>query len=242
MLLKQMIPLGTLLNAGRNHIHCLISCYTTVLPCSFYIECSLGEGHPAQHWGARAWMVVCGCSGREFTTKTRCKPLCVIRFLWIHVEDSGTGRQWLACMEHIQKMGVRGTWTHQHLLSYRIKGCLIFVTMYLIFHLHRLFWNTAYFFFESPLIRMLVLLLEQTEAFHFCTSVGKVPWSVHRPSWMNIKTGADNIMSSPVLWNRACAHHNVECFLQYCILEGIKLPVQERGWILCENKSKIVLK
>lgn len=89
---------------------------------------------------------------------------------------------------------------------------------------------------------MLVLLLERTEAFYFCTSVGKVLCSVQHPSWMDIKTGADTIMSSPVLWNRACAHHNVECFLQYCVLEGIKLLMQERGWILSENKSKIVLK
>lgn len=58
---------------------------------------------------------------------------------------------------------------------------------------------------------------------------------------MDIKTGAENIMSSPVLWNRVCAHHSVDFFSsQYCILEGIKLLVQERGWILRENKSKIV--
>lgn len=39
-------------------------------------------------------------------------------------------------------------------------------------------------------------------------------------------------------------HHNVECFLQYSILEGINLPVQERGWILCgeKKKKKIVVK
>jgi len=59
---------------------------------------------------------------------------------------------------------------------------------------------------------------------------------------MDIKTGADNITSSPVLSNGACAHHNIEFFLHYCIIEGIKLLVQERGWILCENKSKVVLK
>lgn len=141
-----MIPLGVYWMVAR--ITFTVSPHATLPFChaAFRFECSWEEGHCGQHWGACAWIVVCGCSGREFTTKNSCKLFCVIRFLWIRVEDSGTARQWLACMELAQKMGIRVTWTHQHLLSYHVKGYLILITMYLIFHLHRLFWNTAYFF------------------------------------------------------------------------------------------------
>lgn len=43
-------------------------------------------------------------------------------FMWktVGLEGRGTGRERFACMENIQKMGVRGTGTHQHLLSYHI--------------------------------------------------------------------------------------------------------------------------
>lgn len=161
----------------------------------------LGAGSLCTVLRSTSWSIACGCSGREFTTKTSCRLLCVIRFLWIHVQDSGLEDSDLPVWNILQKMWVRGTQTHQHPLSYHIKGCLILKTMYLIFHLHRLFWNTVYFCFESPLMCILTLLEEQTEAFYFCLSVRRVPMSVQYPSSMDIKTSADNIRSSPVLWN-----------------------------------------
>lgn len=147
------------------------------------------------HVGGSLCSVVYGCSEKGFTIKTSCKLLCVVRFMRIHMADSIIRRRWLAPMEYPRKLGVRGT--HQHLLSYR-KGCLI-LTMYLIFHLCRLFWNITYFFLESPLIHRLALLLEPEETFYCCMSVGKVPCSDQHPSWMGVQTAADNIMSSSVL-------------------------------------------